>query len=1457
MAKNSKGLSPSNAPNAKPATAEQLIQFARDKRFLLGSDPNAIQIVPAPGVVTPTRVAFGPPVIRSADFLSLEIGLVNLRVEVPAAGKGMPTLIPSGRGRAYIVLRFPPQSIAEQVFYEIPDQNVKDVDASVPPGSKTEPGGNEALADPPIKSRIAGRSRVAFIYDEKLLAKAGIARIEYTLAGILDACRHLPLSIARNAQRQPVVRLVVGGKSSLLGAQRRAFGKFTVSKRAAVLADTLRNLQLIARHGADAANLLLRRAELNAETLNAHLPTTAQNAQRAAARSPRPERSVPLYGTAIAAVSAIRASRLQVAFVPTTRFLIQPPVPHKPTATETALEMPFRLLLSPNESGRFVHDPQAFAFPATGRTPIWHSRLGTYENGAVLEGPGSGTEVRAIWARVGPESSPAYFNGAWSNRVNAKHTEQPEHSNEPFRATLDDFDRFNIVHLSSNFSLVGGDTEPVECKRLMLSALGGWMDVRGAWKVPDGLAVEEWVHQSTQARDHYVKVVYKGYLLPFGHRVSLVKVSERKFHHAKGKGNPAYLRQRMFMIIREPVRDFPVMHLAGDTPYGRYYHREFPFARVRILTRVTPNLADPALTDIDNKLQSLFWPAVPAAGQAQGIAPYAFSYVGTDLDGNEVKFKLPAIFIDNTLANPGSDPGRLLAEDNFKKAQKAYLDPGARSWRTAAFGRQRVALAASHKPGDTSFEMVNVTFGAEVAQLRFDSATQHGPLMYPTFASAEVRIPCLAYLAGGDASNTVTWNRDYVGQAQGFNAGEVFLDVEPGGGALDFSKQGNRSGGFVQPNLAPSGVSRLSGPISGDVDQFAGGQFKGSDFFKSLSPLLFGCIPLGEVISAFNIDSSNLGKLPKFVTEAASVAQTVFTTLGQTHDLAGSLPSLAQSAVAGALRQAVALAMHELAAQIAVLDAATASIASLITAAENAANTAAATFESAANAVIDPAELSNALKPLTDALAPLLAATSQRLAELPDAGLSETVNTIVAQQLKPLAARIAQVQKIVADIQKLPDLIDAAADLAQQIGCLLVPPDQLKALLDNPLALQQLLDKINAALATFQPLMAGVALFEGALKKTALDALTGLAAITAKADELIALLTALFGDQITVRFAWQPEIAPWPAPGSSLYGSLGTLFKPNDKKAFIIAVEAKVKKSSGEVKARVQCALRHFDLILLGENNAFMGLAFEKIEFNADSSLKMDVDVVLDAIHFLGPLKFVETLKDLIPLDGFSDPPALDISEKGIDASFSLSLPNLSVGVLNLSNLSLGAGFCVPFIGQPLSVRFNFCTREQPFCLTVAMFGGGGFFGLTVDPHGVQVLEASFEFGAAIAIDFGVASGGVHVMAGIYFRMENSACSLTGYFRLGGEVEVLCIISASLELYLGLSYQFDTGKCCGEATLTISVSLFLFSISVSIHCQRQFAGSNGDPPFAALMGPDEPLTLDTRYPWRDYVEAFA
>ena len=150
-----------------------------------------------------------------------------------------------------------------------------------------------------------------------------------------------------------------------------------------------------------------------------------------------------------------------------------------------------------------------------------------------------------------------------------------------------------------------------------------------------------------------------------------------------------------------------------------------------------------------------------------------------------------------------------------------------------------------------------------------------------------------------------------------------------------------------------------------------------------------------------------------------------------------------------------------------------------------------------------------------------------------------------------------------------------------------------------------------------------------------------------------------------------------------------------------------------------------------------MVLHFDRIAFRSRNGKKPDVDVVFGGIEFVGILSFVETLKSIIPLDGFSDPPSLEVGPDGVKAGFSLALPTIAVGVFSLENVSLGSDFRVPFIGDPISVGFNFCTRERPFTLTVSLLGGGGFFGIRVSPKGVMVLEAAIEFGAALSVNLG------------------------------------------------------------------------------------------------------------------------
>jgi len=269
-------------------------------------------------------------------------------------------------------------------------------------------------------------------------------------------------------------------------------------------------------------------------------------------------------------------------------------------------------------------------------------------------------------------------------------------------------------------------------------------------------------------------------------------------------------------------------------------------------------------------------------------------------------------------------------------------------------------------------------------------------------------------------------------------------------------------------------------------------------------------------------------------------------------------------------------------------------------------------------------------------------------------------------------------------------------------------------------------------------------------------------------------------------------------------------------------------------------------------------LSFEHLKFQAKPGQKPDITVRLAAkepVLFGGPLEFVNALREHIPSNGFSDPPSLSITPNGISAGFSLGLPIIGVGIFTLSNVSLGCSFSLPFDTRPISVRFNFSERERPFSLTVSGLGGGGFFALAIGTQGVQEIEAALEFGAAVAINLGVASGLVEIKAGIYFHCQDDGKSqsvvLAGYVRLHGELTVLAIASASLTFNLQLGFEKANGVklVFGEATLVVSIEVLFLSSSVSVHCRREFSGGPADPKFIDLI-PNQAI-------WDEYCAAFA
>ena len=497
---------------------------------------------------------------------------------------------------------------------------------------------------------------------------------------------------------------------------------------------------------------------------------------------------------------ATKPSPTYISYLNTLQSLIlalTPPTITAPENTHTALELPYRLILSPDHRGRWDHATDPVTHDQ--RSELWHTRLGTSRSSGDVR-------VRAIWSRD-------------FIRENL----QPQ-DNVPFRMSLTRRDRNELVHLTSNWHIPNYVPSPTDVEHLMLTNLGAWLKLQGDWEPPpffesQNLTVEQWRHIATMGRDQYVRVIYAGYLFPFGHRVSLVKVTERKFYPLEKKlGNIAYLFQRMFILVKEPLRS--------------YSERDIPFRKVEIKTRVTPNLDKPEDSDLPLSTppgQEAFWPRVVTE---HGKEDFHFHMVGTDWEGRQVEFSIPLIFVSLNLDS-------LSSSDIVQYYNNVSITSGRRR---AGIEGQSLAFAPNKEPGDTSFETDKISFGAE-------NLSGSGPRFRPVMSQAEVDVPAVKQLLGKSAPSTITWEESFL---SGFgnnigNAGDVFVQVNDT--ALEFATE--KTGGMVSPDISISGLSRALGPTGGKVSDMVSGNFKPQDIFSDDVELLAG-IKLSDIIK--NID---------------------------------------------------------------------------------------------------------------------------------------------------------------------------------------------------------------------------------------------------------------------------------------------------------------------------------------------------------------------------------------------------------------------------------------------------------------------------------------------------------------------------------------------------------------------------------------------------------------------------
>jgi hypothetical protein len=337
---------------------------------------------------------------------------------------------------------------------------------------------------------------------------------------------------------------------------------------------------------------------------------------------------------------------------------------------------------------------------------------------------------------------------------------------------------------------------------------------------------------------------------------------------------------------------------------------------------------------------------------------------------------------------------------------------------------------------------------------------------------------------------------------------------------------------------------------------------------------------------------------------------------------------------------------------------------------------------------------------------------------------------------------------------------------------------------------------------------------------------------------------------ITTKVSWAPELVPgWPPNSGS--SPLQVQFNTDGNKSSLALHATFVRYFNGTAPtSQVHGALSNFLITLFD----VVGVKINSITFDSTNGSKTMVAAHLpnkSPIQFLGALAFVQKLADVLPPGIFGGSgPTITMAPSYLKVSFTIGLPPISVGVLSIENIAITTGLDLPYLDGKPEFEFAFASRSNPFLITVECLGGGGFVHLVISADGVQMVEGALEFGGEFSIDLGVASGSVHIMAGIYFQLTNTSTTLTGFVDIGGEVSVLGIISISIDLNLSLSFVHNQygNKVQGRATLTISVHVLFFGISVSVSVERSFGDHGGDPRMKQLIGPTE---------WAAYADAIA
>ncbi len=392
----------------------------------------------------------------------------------------------------------------------------------------------------------------------------------------------------------------------------------------------------------------------------------------------------------------------------------------------------------------------------------------------------SSPKLRAVWARYYETWQGNIDDGNASNNTSVLYTEIAATSAGK-RSTFTTItepggmrNRWSIVDITARQRM-----KPVDVNRLMLTSQGAWMNVIGTVadrrvrrtcsRIPNLLT---WEDRMTQGRDHYTKIVEAGRLFPWGHKAVQITVTERQFRTVPGSSRrAAYLLQRTFIVVREPVKTYDF----SDFPGRARRARQIPFKRVEIKTLATPKIADTLDIRVVSTRPEAYWiknatpashPELHVPGRGHRLGRHAHQVRGAD------HLRRRQLRGQEDTRHAGAPTSLISSCANAYKAKDVQ------------FNGQKITYAEPLPPAvakDTrDLPTDSMKFTAETL-LPTDDLAFNAPLYYPLLYSAKVRLDLAEQITNQTAATMITLANVYLNNGYaGPNAkGMAFANVNP------------------------------------------------------------------------------------------------------------------------------------------------------------------------------------------------------------------------------------------------------------------------------------------------------------------------------------------------------------------------------------------------------------------------------------------------------------------------------------------------------------------------------------------------------------------------------------------------------------------------------------------------------------------------------------------------------